>query len=243
MARKAGQTPKYQKLYVDLYRQIAKNKWPIGELLPSESVLQAKYGLTQPVIRQALALLVDSGLVRKQQGKGSIVERRPFGVGMRSIQDGRIYTSQSDAKEIETKILGGITSAGWPERTFYFSISPEDSKHPAIRIKRLRTVKGIPVFIETIYLADNDLPDFISLKLENASFYEKIAGKYSLCAQSSEQIFWAGGADKGSSVLLGIPQGSPVQRVERKVKTNRKGFFIYSSLVADTRNYILFTNS
>jgi DNA-binding GntR family transcriptional regulator len=243
MARKAGQTPEYQKLYIDLYRQIAKNKWPPGELLPSESVLQTQYRLTQPVIRQALALLVKSGLVRKQQGKGSIVERRPYGVGMRSIQDGRIYTSQSDAKEIATKILGQITAAPWPAGAFTFAVSAEDARHEAIRIKRLRTVKGIPVFVETIYLANKEIPGLLSLKLENASFYEKIAGKYSICAQSSEQIFWAEAADKETAGLLSLKKGTPVQRVERKVTTNRKDFFIYSTLVADTRNFILFTNS
>jgi len=242
MAKKPGQIPEYQKLYIELYRQIAKNKLQPGQLLPSESELKKKYKVTQPVIRHALALLVENGLLRKHQGKGSIVVRRPFGVGMKSTQGNHIYTSQSDSYEIETIILEGPYIGHWPKKSF-FPLSSEELKHQPIRIKRLRKVKGSPVFVELIYIPNKDLPNFSAIDLDNISFFEMIASKYSICVKSPEQIFWAEGVNKETAKILRIPEGSPVQRVERKITTNRKDFFIYSSLVANTKNYILFTNS
>jgi DNA-binding GntR family transcriptional regulator len=242
MAKKPGQVPEYQKLYIGLYKQIAKNELQPGQLLPSESELKKKYGVTQPVIRHALAMLVENGLVRKHQGKGSIVVRRPFGVGVKSIQDDQIYTSQSDSAEIETVILEGPHISRWPQNSL-FPISTAELSCQAVKIKRLRKVKDSPVFVELIYIPDKDLPGFLSIKLDNISFFEMIASRYSICVKSPEQIFWAEGADKKTAKILRIPEGSPVQRVERKITTNRKDFFIYSSLVANTKNYILFTNS
>ncbi len=242
MAKKPGQVPEYQKLYIELYKQISKNKLRPGDLLPSESELKKRYRVTQPVIRHALALLVENGLVRKHQGKGSIVVRRPFGVGMKATKGDQLYTSQSDSDEIETIILEGPCISSWPKHPI-FQLSREELKYQPIRIKRLRKVKDSPVFVELIYIPNKNLPNFFSIDLDNTSFFETIASKYSICVKSPEQIFWAEGADKEVAKILRIPEKSPVQRVERKITTNRKDFFIYSSLVANTKNYILFTNS
>jgi DNA-binding GntR family transcriptional regulator len=107
----------------------------------------------------------------------------------------------------------------------------------------LRKVKGKPVFVETIHIPDRDLPGFSAIDLHNISLFEMLAGRYSICIRSPEQIFWAEAANKEMAKSLSVPEGYPVQRVERKITTNRKDFFIYSSLVANTKNFILFTNS
>ncbi|WP_156176473.1 GntR family transcriptional regulator, partial [Hymenobacter terrenus] len=85
MSEQLIRIPQYQYLYESLRQDIVKGIFKTGELLPSEKVLQNQYGLTQPTIRQALALLVQEGYIRKHQGKGSVVQSLPIGLGVVSL--------------------------------------------------------------------------------------------------------------------------------------------------------------
>ncbi|MEZ0607090.1 GntR family transcriptional regulator [Fibrella sp. WM1] len=61
MTNQPNRIPQYQHLYEVLRQDIIRGVFKAGDLLPSESVLQQQYRLTQPTIRQALSLLVQEG--------------------------------------------------------------------------------------------------------------------------------------------------------------------------------------
>ena len=56
-----------------LQAQIGEAKYAIGEKLPSEPALMQEFGVGRSSIREAVRLLVNSGLVRVQQGVGTFV--------------------------------------------------------------------------------------------------------------------------------------------------------------------------
>lgn len=61
--------PIYNMLYSDIINGLYKN----GEKIPSESALTEKYGVSRHTLRLALAILTEDGLIKKSQGKGTIV--------------------------------------------------------------------------------------------------------------------------------------------------------------------------
>lgn len=65
------------KLYEELLGWIAHGPFEEGAKLPSEEKLAIKYGVSRPVVREALSRLRLDGIIVSRHGSGSYVERRP----------------------------------------------------------------------------------------------------------------------------------------------------------------------
>jgi DNA-binding FadR family transcriptional regulator len=60
----------------ELAQQIVSGAFPAGAVLPNEPALVAQFGFSRTVIREALKLLEERGLVRVEQGRGTSVQPR-----------------------------------------------------------------------------------------------------------------------------------------------------------------------
>lgn len=237
MADKSIKIPQYRQLYETLRKQISNGIYKAGDILPSEHELFQKHSVTQPTIRQALALLVNDGYIKKHQGKGSIVQNLPKGLGILSIE-GRLANSENDIENLTTKIIDGPRITSWKEG-MVFTPTKEELEHSCVYIERQRRVGEIVVFYEFLQIPNSNLPKFSNKKLENKSLYELLRKTYGIEIKGGEQKLWAIAADKKVSSYLNIKPGKPVLRLERRIDTNRNGFSIYTSLYVNTENYLL----
>ena len=64
-------------LYGQILEQIVSNTLKQGERLPSEHRIATAFGVSRPVVREALRKLQEDGLVEARRGVGSFVRRRP----------------------------------------------------------------------------------------------------------------------------------------------------------------------
>ena len=62
-------------VYEQIERLIRRGEFPKGVKLPPESELARSFGVSRPVVREALARLREEGIVRSQQGSGTFVIR------------------------------------------------------------------------------------------------------------------------------------------------------------------------
>jgi len=69
--------PAYHRIAEELREQIRTGGYPPGSRLPTMSVLSAANGVSEIVIRQAIALLRGEGLVETRRGGGTVVRVRP----------------------------------------------------------------------------------------------------------------------------------------------------------------------
>ena len=72
-------TPLYLQLASHIRDEIAGERLRPGDKLPSESELVERYGVGRVTVREALALLVNEGLLRKEQGRGAFVQAAQAG--------------------------------------------------------------------------------------------------------------------------------------------------------------------
>ncbi len=71
--------PAYIQIADDLRRQITDGALSSGDKIPSEQELMTDYGVSRIVVRMAIDVLQNEGLVIKQQGRGTFVrEQRPI---------------------------------------------------------------------------------------------------------------------------------------------------------------------
>lgn len=62
-------------VYEQVFRLIGRGEFPKGLKLPPEGELATRFGVSRPVIRDALSRLKDEGYVRSQRGSGNVVVR------------------------------------------------------------------------------------------------------------------------------------------------------------------------
>jgi GntR family transcriptional regulator of arabinose operon len=89
-------TTKYEQLADELREKIRLGTYKEGTTIPSESTLQEEYQLSRHTVRQAIALLVNEGYLRKERGSGTYVSK-PENLPQRSHKTiGIIMTYLSD---------------------------------------------------------------------------------------------------------------------------------------------------
>ncbi|MBO0935800.1 GntR family transcriptional regulator [Fibrella sp. HMF5335] len=243
MDAQAARKPHYQHLYEALRQQIIRGDFKAGGLLPSESELQTQYRLTQPTIRQALALLVQDGYIRKHHGKGSIVQPLPIGLGVMSIV-GRLANTGTPPDEpgqaagpLTTAILVKPQLRPFPTDLLF---APADSEAAQFYyLERLRSVDNQRVFYEKLLLPAAYLPGFTRQPLANRSLFDLLRTKYGLTVKGGEQKILAVSADEAVADQLQLLVGNPVLRLDKRIDTNRPEFSFYSSLYAKTDQFLL----
>src|SRR6202047_540281 len=65
------------RIYENILEQIVAGEFKIGERLPSESQLGAKYAVSRAVVREALVRLQAEGVAVTRRGAGTYVQRPP----------------------------------------------------------------------------------------------------------------------------------------------------------------------
>ena len=71
------QTKLADQLYEQILEQIVSGRLSENDRLPSEAELSRMFGVSRPVVREALTQLRSDGLVVSRQGSGTYVRRRP----------------------------------------------------------------------------------------------------------------------------------------------------------------------
>ncbi|NDR54833.1 FadR/GntR family transcriptional regulator [Aliiruegeria sabulilitoris] len=66
-------------VYERILAGIANDTYPVGSKLPTEHALCDEFGVSRPVLRQALKQLREDDVIQSRQGSGSYVKRRPEG--------------------------------------------------------------------------------------------------------------------------------------------------------------------
>ncbi|WTL19379.1 GntR family transcriptional regulator [Streptomyces sp. NBC_01506] len=66
---------RYEQIADDIRRLITAGTWPVGERMPAEAELAARYRVSTPTLRMSLELLHSEGLIEKRHGIGNFVRR------------------------------------------------------------------------------------------------------------------------------------------------------------------------
>ena len=86
----ATRTPLYRKISDTLLEGIRGGKFPVGSFLPGELELINRYGASRHTIREALRVLEDMGLVKRQRGRGCLLYTSP---SPRDVEESRMPSS------------------------------------------------------------------------------------------------------------------------------------------------------
>lgn len=227
-----NQLPRYRKLYETLRRRIEDGVYTKGDLLPSENELCAVHGMTRPTVRKALDKLMHEGFIQKQQGLGSIVQGPPTGIGILSFSG---TTSAIGEQNLRTLITVTPRVQAW-DQAFGFQINDLEKEFGCIYMERLRLINDKPIFYDITMLPNINLPRFTSRKFENRSLFNILRQGYQIQVIGGEQRIYATPADEKIQKYFRVPDTHPILKLERKLRTNRPGYYFYSQVTCNTED-------
>ncbi len=202
--------PIYRQLAEYFKVQISKGIYRPGDLLPSEAEQVRDLKVSRTTVRLASGLLNNAGLIRQEQGRGTIVISQ-----IRS----KLPMLSSFTEEVER--LGytpGMELLSQGEEKLSFNAANALDLNPGkkvIKVVRLRLADNKPIGIATTWLNNVKYPDLEDIDYRALSLYQVYENQLGLIIKNAIENVQADIVDEHEISRLKIAPGSPVQRITR----------------------------
>jgi GntR family transcriptional regulator len=200
---KNSPVPIYYQLYKLLKSRIENGEFKVGDYLPSENTLANYYNVSRLTVRQALSKLVESGLVEKRRGKGSLVKNQK---NVENLMELKSFTQEAkESGHVPSSIVMQNTLVDTP---FFIAEKlnlPPKSK--MILLKRLRLLDKVPYAIEWAYInpgMDTRLLNILEMDMSKASLYNFIKNSLKIKLEYADETLEVGHVSPEEAQLLGI---------------------------------------
>lgn len=171
---KSGPLSKYYQLAEILREEIRLGKLKPGNQFPTEDSLCREYRVSRGTVRQAISLLVQEGLIARQQGRGTFVNSPRLGPTFFTLTNFNEDIRQQQRRPSTQLLTLEVVAAG-PEAAERLALTVGT---PVIHIVRLRLADDQPVVHETRYLAQSLCPALMDDDLETGSIHSLLIHKY-----------------------------------------------------------------
>ncbi len=204
--------PLYFQLMSLLKREIHSGVLKAGDLVPSESQLCAKYGLSRTTVRQALNQLVEENLIIRRRGKGSFIASQKMPRNLNHLysftEDMLSMGLNPYSKILESTVMEASTD-------IKESLRLPDNKTQVFKLTRLRIANEDPVLLETTYIPLYLCPGVDGEDFSSSSLYNVLRTKYKLDLYRAVETYEAVKLNRDSAALLNCKQSTTAFNIQR----------------------------
>ncbi|MFB6815713.1 GntR family transcriptional regulator [Streptomyces sp. NPDC056347] len=149
------QEPKYWHLKTVLSEALDSD-FAVGEILPNERELAARFGVARATLRQALEQLELEGRLQRRRGVGTTVAPPRVGVAVSTAQ--RDWTGDGAAEAWQA-----VDATAAPAPSSVASVLEVDAADPVHVVRRIRTSHGQTVAAEFLYVPSSSVPELSAI--------------------------------------------------------------------------------
>lgn len=203
--------PLYHQLKEIIREHIQSGEWNPGDKIPSENQICEKYNISRNTAKKALEDLVQDGLLKRIQGKGTFVAKP---VLEQSLTGFYSFSKVMQEKGMDPKdlIIDIETKPAGPKVAHRLQIAEEEQ---VIVLTRLRCANDEPIILESSYMPQTVIPELTREKLEKTSLYDYMEQEYGVFVSSAKEIFEPVLVRSDESRYLQVEVGSPALLLER----------------------------
>ena len=229
--------PLYHQVKTSILSRIETGQWRPGDRLPSEDELADHFKVSKITVRQALRELALLGHIRREQGRGTFVQRPPLLEGPRQLTSFSEEMRRRGILASSEVLEQGIVPAS-ADVASTLGIGEEE---PVFRLRRLRLADADPMGVQTAYIPASLVPRIGDIEFSRSSLYDVLSGHYNLVPTSAHETHYAfavGGEDAG---LLHLDEGAPVMGTElvARLADGRALEYVRSVMRADRYKIVL----
>ena len=208
--------PLYEEVRDEITRGLASGEWKHGELIPSESDLAKRFGVSKGTIRRALDELVAENILVRRQGRGTFVATHT-----RSRTHYHFFhlIGRDGSRELPAaELLSYRVIRGADEACDALDI---DRQSKLVSVRNLVKLAGEPVFIDEILIAQAHVPGLTEAIYVNreSTIYALYQSRFNINVIQIRERLGAGPAPAEHAKLLGIRANTPVLIVDRVAYT------------------------
>lgn len=202
--------PVYRQLADYIKKQISSGVYQPGDVLPSEADYIRDFNVSRTTVRLAFGLITNAGMVRREQGRGTIVvpqvrTQLPF---LSSFTEESSHYGRTPSVVLLRQYMEKVSV----EAANALSL-PLDAQ--VLRVERLRLVDGEPIGLAISSMNTVKFPDLAKLDFSALSIYSLFESEMGLSIRSAKENIRADLAGENEAHKLKIQTGAPVLRMLR----------------------------
>ncbi len=224
--------PAYHRVAAALRADIDEGRWKVGERMPTEVELAARFDVSRNTVRQALDVLHSMNLVRRQQGSGTFVA--PHGLS-HAIGELKSLTEVMRERGLNPGTEGVVVA---PDPDPPVDAVDHLQTSSAWRISRLRTADGRPFCNMSSWVSADFGRQLDAERLTaSGSLYLVLQEDFGVLLSEATEIIRAEAATAEEASVLSVRRGSPVIVIYRWVSDNRGRPIEYARAAAPGDRY------
>lgn len=202
---------------------IADGTWPDGTQLPNEGKLSEILGVSRITIRHALRNVEESGLLRREHGRGTFVRTSTVTAGVRGLTS---FTQEMADRGlvVGSRVLEIGELPASEEVANALEIAQGET---VVMLRRLRAGNNQPIGIQNAFMPERRVPGLVDIVGPIPSLYELLRSRFGISPQVAREIYRVGSVSAEDAALLDVEAGSPAFIVQR-ITSDGHGPFEYT---------------
>ena len=204
-------SPLYSRVETVLASEIADGALKVGDQLPTEDSLIARFEVSRITVRRAVQNLVRRGLVEIRRGKGTFVAAPKITQELTELS-GFVEDMHAVGRKPTARVLGReIVTA---DATVASRLALTKGER-VVRIRRVRLANGVPISFDDTYLPLEIGKKIMTDNLKVEPIFSLLERKYDVPLIEAEYKLEAVAAEAEVAEALRVKRGSPIFRIER----------------------------
>ena len=225
-------SPLYQQIKQLITQRLLEGEWRPGEMIPSEIELAQRFKVSQGTVRKAIDELAAENLLTRRQGKGTFVATHHE--ARAQFRFLRLVANDALPAHPESRFLECRRVRAPSELARQLEMKTGDA---VVLVRRLLLFDGRPTVLDEIWLNGALFKGLTAERLADykGPMYGLFESDFGVRMVLATEKLRAVAADPASSLLLNVPQGSPLLSVERVSQTYgerpvevRRGLYVTS---------------
>ncbi len=204
-----GFRPLYRQVRDTLVHRLVCGTWAPGSAIPSEMQLAAALGVSQGTVRKALDAMTAENLLVRRQGRGTFVAEHDEARIL--FQFFKLTPDAGEPDFPESRVISVAQRAAHPGERKALALADDER---IVRIRRVRSLRGLPVIAETIVLPLRLVPDLADDAIPN-NLYGLYATRYGITIGRAREKLKAVALGRRDARLLRAAAGTPALLIDR----------------------------
>src|SRR5215470_8667463 len=201
----------YARVETVLANEISDGGLRVGDQLPTEDSLVARFGVSRITVRRAIQNLVIRGLVEIRRGKGTFVAAPKIRQELTALS-GFVEDMHALGRKPTARVIGKETVTADATVARQLGLTKGER---VVRIRRVRLADGIPLSFDETFLPLEIGKKIITNNLKAEPIFSLLERKYDVPLIEAEYKLDAVEAEPEVAAALKVKRRSPIFRIER----------------------------